>query len=224
MRIILLGAPGVGKGTHARFIAEKYNLPNISIGNILRHYMLNNNTDLAREIKNNINKGLMVSDNITIKIIKERLSNKDCKNGFLLDGYPRNIVQANILIKENINIDSVIELYIPYNQIITRILGRRIHESSGRTYHMIFNPPKIYGKDDITGEILIRRPDDNIITINNRLTEYLKQTKPLIKYYQKQSLQKKFLYKKINNTLSIIEVKNKIDFFLQQYINKIKNI
>ncbi|QJC31094.1 adenylate kinase [Enterobacteriaceae endosymbiont of Macroplea mutica] len=218
MRIILLGAPGVGKGTHARFISEKYNLPHISIGNILRNCISNHDSIMSQKIKKYINNGLMVPDNITIQIIKKRLSNIDCKKGFLLDGYPRNIIQANILEKENIKIDNIIEIYIPYSQIITRILGRRIHDPSGRTYHVIFNPPKIFGKDDITGEPLIRRIDDNIQTINYRLKEYFKQTQPLIQYYRKQVYKKDFLYKKINNTLSIIEVKNEIDHFLQKNI------
>ncbi|QJC31510.1 adenylate kinase [Enterobacteriaceae endosymbiont of Donacia tomentosa] len=216
MRIILLGPPGVGKGTYAQFISEKYNLPNISIGNILRNYILNNkNSILSKKIKKCINNGAMVPDYITIKIIKNRLYNLDCKKGFLLDGYPRNIIQADILKKENINIDIIIELYIPYNQIIKRIIGRRIHEPSGRTYHIILNPPKIKGKDDITGEKLITRTDDNISTINNRLQEYLKQTQPLIKYYKNQLWKKRFFYKKINNTSSILDVKKKIDNFLK---------
>ncbi|QJC36361.1 adenylate kinase [Enterobacteriaceae endosymbiont of Donacia simplex] len=218
MRIILLGPPGVGKGTYARFISEKYNLPNISIGNILRNYILNNkNSLLTNKIKNFIKKGIMVPDNITIKIIKNRLYNIDCKKGFLLDGYPRNIVQANILKKENIKIDIILEFYIPKKQIIKRIIGRKIHLSSGRTYHIIFNPPKIKDKDDITGETLITRTDDNLITIKNRLKEYLKQTKPLIKYYYEDYINKKVIYKKINNTLSILDVKKKINNFLKKF-------
>ncbi|QJC35547.1 adenylate kinase family protein [Enterobacteriaceae endosymbiont of Donacia sparganii] len=216
MRIILLGPPGVGKGTYARFISEKYNLPNISVGNILRNYILNNkNSFLTNQIKKYINKGIMVPDEITIKIIKNYLYNIDCKKGFLLDGYPRNILQANILEKENIKIDIILEFYIPNNQIIKRIIGRRIHLPSGRTYHILLNPPKIKNKDDITGETLITRTDDNLITINNRLQEYLKHTKPLIKYYKKLFFKKKIFYKKINNTSSILEVKKKISFFLK---------
>ncbi|QJC36773.1 adenylate kinase [Enterobacteriaceae endosymbiont of Donacia vulgaris] len=218
MRIILLGPPGVGKGTYARFISEKYDLPNISIGNILRNYILNNkNSFLTNKIKNFIQKGMMVPDNITIKIIKNRLYNIDCKKGFLLDGYPRNIIQANILKKENIKIDIILEFYIPKKQIIKRIIGRKIHIPSGRTYHIIFNPPKIKDKDDITGETLITRTDDNLITIKNRFKEYLKQTKPLIKYYYKDYMHKKIIYKKINNTLSILDVKKKISNFLKKF-------
>ncbi|QJC33958.1 adenylate kinase [Enterobacteriaceae endosymbiont of Donacia cinerea] len=218
MRIILLGPPGVGKGTYARFISEKYHLPNISIGNILRNYILNNkNSLLTNKITNFIKKGIMIPDNITIKIIKNRLYNLDCKKGFLLDGYPRNIVQANILKKENIKIDIILEFHIPKKQIIKRIIGRKIHLPSGRTYHIIFNPPKIKDKDDITGETLITRTDDNIITIKNRLKEYLRQTKPLIKYYNKDYINKKIIYKKINNTSSILDVKKKINDFLQKF-------
>ncbi|QJC38407.1 adenylate kinase [Enterobacteriaceae endosymbiont of Donacia fulgens] len=222
MRIILLGPPGVGKGTYARFISEKYNLPNISIGNMLRNYILNNKHNfLTKKIKKFIKKGIMVPDDIIIKIIKNRLYNIDCKKGFLLDGYPRNILQANILKKENIKINIILEFYIPINQIIKRIIGRKIHLPSGRTYHIIFNPPKIKNKDDITGEKLITRTDDNLITVKNRLKEYFKQTKPLIKYYNKDYLKNKIIYKKINNTLSILDVKKKIDNFLQK-LNKIK--
>ncbi|QJC29807.1 adenylate kinase [Enterobacteriaceae endosymbiont of Plateumaris sericea] len=216
MRIILLGPPGSGKGTYARFISEKYNLSNICMGNILRNYIINNHSILSKQIKKIISCGLMLPDNLIIKIIKERLLNQDCKKGFLLDGYPRNILQANILQKENINIDKVIELYIPENKIIERIIGRRIHESSGRTYHITFNPPKIPGKDDITGENLIIRTDDNKQTIINRLKQYTKKTKPLIHYYINKSLNKKFFYIKIDNTDCILNVKNKIEKFLQK--------
>ncbi|QJC32339.1 adenylate kinase family protein [Enterobacteriaceae endosymbiont of Donacia dentata] len=215
MRIILLGPPGVGKGTYARFISEKYNLPNISIGNILRNFILNNkNSNLTSEIKKFINQGKMVTDSIIIKIIKKRLQNIDCKKGFLLDGFPRNILQANILTKENIKINIIIEFYIPKKQIIKRILGRKIHEPSGRIYHKILNPPKIKNRDDITGEKLITRIDDNIITINNRLKEYLIHTKPLIYFYKKKLLKKNFFYKKINNMSSILSVQKKINNFL----------
>ncbi|QJC31932.1 adenylate kinase [Enterobacteriaceae endosymbiont of Donacia versicolorea] len=215
MRIILLGPPGVGKGTYARFISEKYNLPNISIGNILRNFILNNkNSYLTSKIKKFINQGKMVTDSVIIKIIKKRLQNIDCKQGFLLDGFPRNILQANILIKESIKINIIIEFYIPKNQIIKRILGRKIHEPSGRIYHKILNPPKIKNRDDITGEKLITRIDDNIITINNRLKEYLIQTKPLIYFYKKKLFKKNFFYKKINNMSSILNVQKKINNFL----------
>ncbi|QJC32744.1 adenylate kinase family protein [Enterobacteriaceae endosymbiont of Donacia semicuprea] len=215
MRIILLGPPGVGKGTYARFISEKYNLPNISIGNILRNFILNNkNSFLTHKIKKYIDQGIMVTDSIIIKIIKKRLINIDCKQGFLLDGFPRNILQANILKQENIKINIVIEFYIPKNQIVKRIIGRKIHESSGRTYHEILNPPKIKNKDDITGEKLITRIDDNIITINNRLKEYFIQTEPLINYYKKKLLKNNFFYKKINNMSSILSVQKKINNFL----------
>ncbi|QJC28921.1 adenylate kinase family protein [Enterobacteriaceae endosymbiont of Plateumaris rustica] len=216
MRIILLGPPGSGKGTYARFISEKYNLSNICIGNILRNYIINNHSILSKRIKKFINDGLMLPDDIIIKIIKKRLLHPDCKKGFLLDGYPRNIIQADILQKENINIDKIIELYIPKNKIIERIIGRRIHESSGRTYHIIFNPPKVKGKDDITGENLIKRTDDNEQIITSRLKEYTTKTKPLINYYINKSLNKNFFYIKINNTDCILNVENKIKKFLQK--------
>ncbi|QJC28024.1 adenylate kinase family protein [Enterobacteriaceae endosymbiont of Plateumaris braccata] len=216
MRIILLGPPGSGKGTYAKFISEKYNLSNICIGNILRNYIINNNSILSKKIKKFINCGLMLPDDIIIEIIKKKILSSNCKKGFLLDGYPRNILQANILQKENINIDKVIELHIPENKIVERIIGRRIHESSGRTYHIIFNPPKISGKDDITGENLIMRTDDNKKTIINRLNEYVKKTKPLINYYINKSLSKKFFYTKIDNTDCILNVQKKIELFLQK--------
>ncbi|QJC35142.1 adenylate kinase [Enterobacteriaceae endosymbiont of Donacia proxima] len=218
MRIILLGPPGGGKGTYARFISKKYNLINISMGNIIRNFLLNNkNLSLTNKLNKFIHKGIMIPDNIIFQIIKKKLYNINHNKGFLLDGFPRNILQAHILKKEKININIVLELYIPNTKIIERIIGRRIHLPSGRTYHVIFNPPKIKNRDDITGEKLITRTDDNVITINNRLKEYSKQTKPLIKYYKKEFFKKKILYKKINNTLSIIDIQKKIDHILQSF-------
>ncbi|QJC35957.1 adenylate kinase [Enterobacteriaceae endosymbiont of Donacia cincticornis] len=222
MRIILLGPPGGGKGTCARFISEKYNLVNISMGNIIRNFLLNNkNLLLTNKLNKFIHKGIMIPDDITFKIFKKKISNLNCNKGFLLDGFPRNILQAHILKKEKININIVLELYIPNTKIIQRIIGRKIHLPSGRTYHTTFNPPKIKDRDDITGEKLITRTDDNIITINNRLKEYSEQTKPLIKYYKKEFFKKKILYKKIDNTLSIIDVQKQINNILQSF--QIKN-
>ncbi|QJC34371.1 adenylate kinase [Enterobacteriaceae endosymbiont of Donacia crassipes] len=223
MRIILLGPPGVGKGTYARFISEKYNLINISIGDIIRNFLLNNkNLLLTNKLNKFIHKGVMIPDDIIFNIVKTKLFNINYNKGFLLDGFPRNILQAHILKKEKININIILELYIPNTEIIQRIIGRRIHLPSGRIYHTILNPPKIKDRDDITGEKLITRTDDNIIIINNRLKEYSKQTKPLIKYYKKEFLKNKILYKKIYNTLPIVDVQKQIDNILQSF--KIKKI
>ena len=183
MRVILLGSPGSGKGTQAQFITEKYHIPQISTGDMLRA-SVKEGTPLGIEAKKIMDTGGLVSDDIILGLIKARIAKDDCSNGFLLDGFPRTIVQAEGLKDMGVELDHVIEIVVEDAQIIKRMIGRRVHLASGRTYHTQYNPPKISGLDDITGEALIQRDDDKETTVKNRLTIYHQQTKPLVRYYQ----------------------------------------
>ena len=182
MRIILLGSPGSGKGTQAQFITEKYAIPQISTGDMLRA-AVREGTPLGIEAKKIMDAGQLVSDEIILGLIKERIAQDDCKNGFLLDGFPRTIVQAEGLKAMGVQIDTVIEIAVPDENIVTRMAGRRVHLASGRSYHTQFNPPKAEGIDNETGEALIQRDDDKEETVRNRLRVYHEQTKPLVDYY-----------------------------------------
>ncbi|MCX7069341.1 MAG: adenylate kinase [Methylococcales bacterium] len=182
MRIILLGSPGSGKGTQAQFITEKYAIPQISTGDMLRA-AVREGTPLGVEAKKVMDAGGLVSDSIILGLIKERITQADCQNGFLLDGFPRTIIQAEGLEAMGIAIDHVIEIEVADEEIVKRMAGRRVHLSSGRTYHVLFNPSKIEGIDDITGEALILRDDDKEDTVRKRLSVYHEQTKPLVGYY-----------------------------------------
>ncbi len=184
MRLILLGAPGAGKGTQAKFICEKYNIPQISTGDMLRA-AVKAGTPLGLEAKKVMDAGGLVSDDIILGLIDERLKQADCANGFLFDGFPRTIPQAEALKKQGVNLDYIVEIDVNDDEIIKRMSGRRVHLSSGRTYHVIFNPPKVEGKDDETGEDLIQREDDNETTVRKRLDVYHSQTKPLVDFYSK---------------------------------------
>lgn len=183
MRIIILGPPGAGKGTQAKFIAKHFNIPQISTGDMLRS-AVKAHTPLGLEVKKVMESGKLVSDNIMIALVKDRIAQIDCKNGFLLDGFPRTHVQAEALRKEKIRIDHVIEFNVDDETIIERMSGRLVHPASGRTYHRVNQPPKRAGKDDITGEPLIQRNDDREETVRKRLAVYHEQTRPLILYYQ----------------------------------------
>ncbi|AHE97145.1 adenylate kinase [Thioalkalivibrio paradoxus] len=184
MRLILLGAPGAGKGTQAQYITEKYNIPQISTGDMLRA-AVKAGTPLGLEAKKVMDAGGLVSDDIILGLIKERLEQPDCANGFLFDGFPRTIPQAEALKEQGVNLDFVVEVDVADEEIIKRMSGRRVHPASGRTYHVVFNPPKVDGKDDVTGEDLIQRDDDNEETVRKRLDVYHSQTKPLIEFYSK---------------------------------------
>ncbi|HKJ10031.1 MAG TPA: adenylate kinase [Gammaproteobacteria bacterium] len=184
MRLILLGGPGAGKGTQANFIKEKYGIPQISTGDMLRA-AVKAGTALGLEAKKIMDAGGLVSDDIILGLVKERIQESDCANGFLLDGFPRTIPQADGLKQEGIAIDSVVEIAVDDEEIIKRMSGRRVHPASGRTYHVVFNPPKEEGKDDVTGEPLIQRDDDQEETVRKRLAVYHEQTEPLIEYYGK---------------------------------------
>ena len=183
MRIILLGAPGAGKGTQASLIKEKFNIPQISTGDMLRA-AVKVGTPLGKAAKKVMDVGGLVSDDIIIDLVKERIKQKDCANGYLLDGFPRTIPQAQAMKEAAIDVDFVVELEVPDSDIIQRMDGRRVHAVSGRTYHITFNPPKVPGKDDISGEDLVQRPDDEAGTVTKRLSIYHDQTKPLVEYYQ----------------------------------------
>lgn len=182
MRLILLGGPGAGKGTQAGFITEKYNIPQISTGDMLRA-AVKAGTAMGLEAKKIMDAGGLVSDDIIIGIVKDRLQEDDCKAGYLLDGFPRTIPQADAMKNNDIDIDYVVEISVDDSEIIKRMSGRRVHLASGRTYHTIYNPPKTEGQDDVTGEALIQREDDSEDTVKKRLNVYHEQTEPLVNYY-----------------------------------------
>jgi len=182
MKIILIGAPGAGKGTQASFLKEKYKIPQISTGDMLRA-AVKGKTDLGLRAEDYMNQGQLVPDNLIIDLVKLRIGEDDCKNGFLLDGFPRTIPQAQAMIDAKIVIEYVIEVAVPDNEIINRLTGRRIHPASGRIYHITHNPPIKDGIDDLTGELLIIRDDDKESTIITRLKTYHEQTEPLVNFY-----------------------------------------
>jgi len=182
MKLILLGAPGAGKGTQANYIKEKFNIPQISTGDMLRA-AVKAGTPLGITAKKVMDAGGLISDAIIIDLVKERIKEADCVNGFLFDGFPRTIPQAQAMKDAGIHIDYVVEIEVDDSEIIKRMSGRRVHPASGRTYHVVFNPPKVEGKDDITGEDLVQRPDDVENTVIKRLDIYHEQTQPLVDYY-----------------------------------------
>jgi adenylate kinase len=182
MRVILLGAPGAGKGTQATAIKEKFNIPQISTGDMLRA-AVKAGTQLGLEAKKFMDAGGLVPDEVIIGLVKERIKDADCTNGFLFDGFPRTIPQAEAMKQAGVDIDYVVEIDVPDEEIIKRLSGRRVHPASGRTYHVAFNPPKVAGKDDATGEDLIQRDDDREDTVMKRLEVYHSQTEQLIGYY-----------------------------------------
>ena len=186
MKIILLGPPGAGKGTQAETLCSNFAIPHISTGNMLRE-AVEAETDLGKEAKALMDAGILVSDEVIVGLVEERINLPDCKNGFLFDGFPRTIPQAEALVNRSIAIDFVIEIDVPDEEIISRMSGRRMHPGSGRNYHVTFNPPKVEGKDDATGESLIQREDDKPETVKDRLKVYTNQTSPLISFYTEQS-------------------------------------
>ena len=211
MRIILLGAPGAGKGTQAQILKDKFNIPQISTGDMLRA-AIKANTKLGLEAKQFMDSGALVPDQLIIELVKERIQNEDCKQGFLLDGFPRTIPQAEAMKQASISIDIVIEIDVPDNVIVERLSGRRTHLASGRIYHIQNNPPKIQDKDDITGEPLVQRDDDKKETILKRLDVYHSQTKPLVDYYSNwaASENKGLRYIKINGLGDVKDIQKTI--------------
>ncbi|MBY8031386.1 adenylate kinase [Vibrio fluvialis] len=210
MRIILLGAPGAGKGTQAQFIMEKYGIPQISTGDMLRA-AIKAGTELGKRAKAVIDAGQLVSDEIILGLIKERIAEEDCKQGFLLDGFPRTIPQADGLKEMGVNVDYVIEFDVADDVIVERMAGRRAHLASGRTYHVVYNPPKVEGKDDVTGEDLVVRDDDKEETVRARLDVYHTQTAPLIEYYGKEAAAGNTTYLKFDGTKQVAEVSADIE-------------
>jgi len=184
MRLILLGAPGAGKGTQAAFICQKYGIPQISTGDMLRA-AVKAGTPLGLQAKTVMESGGLVSDDLIINLVKERIAQPDCAQGFLFDGFPRTIPQADAMKTAGVKLDYVLEIDVPFEAIIERMSGRRSHPASGRTYHVKFNPPKVAGQDDVTGEALVQREDDKEETVKKRLDVYRAQTRPLVDYYSR---------------------------------------
>ena len=216
MNVILLGPPGAGKGTQASYICEKFNIPQISTGDMLRAAVIAG-TEIGLEAKKIIDAGGLVSDDIIIALVKERIQSPDCKNGYLLDGFPRTIAQADSLKTQGINIDYVVEVQVPDEDIVIRMSGRRVHLSSGRTYHIIFNPPINKNKDDFTGEDLIQRVDDNEDIVRDRLSIYHQQTQPLVDYYSEEALESNSVtkFQAISGVGTLDEVKIRINTALE---------
>jgi adenylate kinase len=209
MRLILLGAPGAGKGTQAAFICQKFGIPQISTGDMLRA-AVKAGTPLGLAAKRVMDSGALVSDDIIIGLVKERIAQADCANGFLFDGFPRTIPQADAMKAAGVKLDYVLEIDVPDEAIIERMSGRRSHAASGRTYHLKFNPPKVAGRDDITGEELVQREDDKEETVRKRLQVYQSQTRPLVAYYSDWAATgdpNAPRYRRIDGTGSVEEIK-----------------
>ena len=207
MNLIFLGPPGAGKGTMASRLAQDKEIPHVSTGDIFREN-INNGTDLGKKVKSILDSGELVPDELTVELVQDRLKHDDVSGGFILDGFPRTIPQAEAL-EDFATIDAVILFTLPDEEIVKRLTGRRVHKPSGRTYHILFSPPKVPGKDDVTGEELIQRGDDSEDSIRNRLDVYRKQTQPLVDFYRKKNLLKEVdagpgpdeVYKKLTETL-----------------------
>ncbi len=209
MRVILLGGPGAGKGTQANYIKDRYQIPQISTGDMLRAHV-KAGTELGVAAKKIMDAGGLVSDDIIMGMVKERIAQDDCKNGYLFDGFPRTIPQAEALKAAGVKLDAVVEVDVPDEEIIKRMSGRRVHLASGRTYHVVFNPPKVEGKDDATGEDLIQRDDDKEETVRARLKVYHDQTEPLVDFYQKEASAGGLKYVKINGIGKVDGIRDQI--------------
>jgi adenylate kinase len=211
MRIILLGPPGAGKGTQAEFICQRYGIPKISTGDMLRAAVVAG-TALGLQAKGVMEAGDLVPDDIILGLVEERISKPDCEKGFLFDGFPRTIPQADGLKDRGVNIDYVIEIRVDEDEIVRRLSGRRVHLASGRTYHVLFNPPLVEGKDDPTGEPLIQREDDREEAVRNRLKVYHQQTRPLIDYYSNLTRTDKYTprYVPIDGVGNVDQIRNRI--------------
>ncbi|MCH7743174.1 MAG: adenylate kinase [Proteobacteria bacterium] len=219
MKMILLGAPGVGKGTQAGFICEKLGIPQISTGDILRE-AVQADTPLGKKVKGVMNSGALVPDEIIIDLVKERIVRDDCRNGYLFDGFPRTIPQAQALVEQNVDIRCVIEIAVSDGEIVSRLSGRRVHVDSGRVYHITYSPPKVPGRDDETGDELIQRHDDKEETIIERLAVYREQTKPLVTFYKELCDEEgsKLNYYSIDGTGKFSVVRDKIFSILDDFL------
>jgi adenylate kinase len=209
MRVILLGSPGSGKGTQAQYITQRFGIPQISTGDMLRA-AVRAGTPLGIEAKKVMDAGHLVSDDIILGIIRERIAQDDCKQGFLLDGFPRTIAQADGLADMGIELDHVVEVVVDDEEIVRRMSGRRAHPASGRTYHVLFHPPKVEGVDDVTGEPLVQRDDDKEETVRKRLEIYHTQTKPLVDYYKKKSEAGRPRFATLHGIGGVEEIRDKI--------------
>ena len=209
MNIILLGAPGAGKGTQAQFIMNKYGIPQISTGDMLRG-AIKAGTELGKQAKSIMDAGQLVTDELIIELVKDRVAQEDCKKGFLLDGFPRTLPQADALKDAGIPVDFVLEFDVPDEVIVERMSGRRVHQASGRSYHVVYNPPKVEGKDDVTGEELIIRADDKPETVLDRLKVYHSTTKPLVDYYQAEAKDGKTAYFRLDGTQKVESVSEEL--------------
>ncbi len=209
MRIILLGPPGAGKGTQAQFICEHFEIPQISTGDMLRA-AVSAGTPLGRKVKAVMESGALVSDDIIIELVKERIAAPDCANGFLFDGFPRTIPQAEAMDEAGVEIDHVVEIKVPDEQIVRRLSGRRVHPASGRVYHVEFNPPREPGKDDETGEPLVQRDDDKEETVRERLEVYHRQTHPLVDFYRRKAERSKLEFIEIDGEGEVSEIQSRI--------------
>ncbi len=209
MRIILLGPPGAGKGTQAQFICEEFRIPQISTGDMLRS-AVSAGSDLGLKVKAVMDSGALVSDDIMIELIKDRIAQPDCAGGFLFDGFPRTIPQAQALDDADVVIDAVVEIRAPDEEIVRRLSGRRVHSASGRVYHVEFNPPREKGKDDESGEPLIQRDDDKEETVRERLAVYHRQTHPLVDFYRRKAERSDLTFVAIDGTGEVAEVQKDI--------------
>lgn len=210
MRIILLGAPGAGKGTQAQFITEKFGIPQISTGDMLRA-AVKQGTELGKQVEQVMASGGLVTDEIIIALVKERIAQDDCANGFLFDGFPRTIPQAEAMVNAGVPIDVVLEIDVPDDEIVKRLSGRRVHLDSGRVYHVIYNPPKVEGMDDVSGEPLIQRDDDKEDTVRKRLAVYHEQTEPLVAFYEtREEGGDEVRVVKVNGVASVDAIKSEI--------------
>ena len=209
MRLILLGAPGAGKGTQAQFISEKYSIPQISTGDMLRA-AVKAGTELGLKAKEVMASGGLVSDDIIIGLVKERIAEPDCVDGFLFDGFPRTIPQAESMVQAGVVIDHVLEIAVDDEEIVARLSGRRVHPGSGRVYHLLYNPPKVEGVDDETGEPLVQRDDDHEETVRRRLDVYQSQTSPLISFYQDMSGDDAPKYHRVPGVGTVDEIKQQV--------------
>ncbi len=212
MNVVLLGPPGSGKGTQAQYIVDEFGIPQISTGDMLRSAVAAG-TELGLAAKKVMDAGDLVSDDIILGLVNERLRLPDCTQGALFDGFPRTLPQAEGMVEIGVAVDAVVELLVPDDVVVERISGRRVHQESGRVYHLTFNPPKVADRDDETGEPLIQRPDDTEDTVRERLTVYYEQTAPLIDHYQQSSSE----YFKTDGTVSVDEISVSIRSFLRTF-------
>jgi len=216
MRIILLGPPGAGKGTQAQFICRHFGIAQISTGDMLRS-AVSAGTELGKRVKSVMDSGALVSDGIIIELVRERIAQPDCANGFLFDGFPRTIPQAEALDEAGVTIDRVVEIVVPDEEIVRRMSGRRVHAASGRVYHVTFNPPRVVGKDDETGEPLMQRDDDREDTVRDRLAVYHRQTHPLVEFYSARAAGSSVRFARVDGLGEVKQIEDRILRALQEH-------